>query len=108
MVVRERNTCLRRLQLGVCLRKLDFAWARVDDEKKIAFVDNLAVLEVDLRQNTSNLSSQFYFVDRRKLPEKSKPRVERALQGLACRYDWKRRLRRDRLSLSVMGKAQIR
>jgi hypothetical protein len=44
LVVRERNTCLRRLQLGVCLRKLDFVWARVDDEKKIAFVDDLAIV----------------------------------------------------------------
>jgi hypothetical protein len=93
--------------LGVCLRELDFVWARIDDEQQIALVDNLAVLEVDLRQNTSDLSAQFYFVDRGKLPEKSKPRVDRALQGLACRYDWKRCLRRDRLSLSVMGKTQI-
>src|SRR5258708_10228323 len=97
----------RRLQLGVCLRKLDFVGARVDDEKQIAFVDNLAIFEVDLRQSASNLSAQFYFIDRRKLPEKSKPRVDRALQGLAYRYDRKRRRRRDRASLSVMGKAEI-
>jgi hypothetical protein len=108
LVVRERNTCRRRLQLGVCLRELDFVWAWVDDEKKIAFVDDLAILEVDFRQSTSNLSPQFYSVDGRKLAKKSKPGVNRALQGLASRYDWKRRLRRDRLSLSVMGKAQIR
>jgi len=108
LVVRERNTCLRRLQLGVCLRELDFVGARVDDEKKIAFVDDLAILEVDLRQNTSDLGPQFYFVDRRKLAKKSKPRVDRALQGFAYRYERKCRGRRDRSSFPVMEKAQIR
>jgi hypothetical protein len=108
LVVRERDTRLRRLQLGVCLRKPDFVWARVDDEKKIAFVDNLAILEVDFRQNTSDLRSQFYSVDRRKLAEKSKPGVDLALQGLAYGYDWKWRWRRNRPSFPVVEKAQIR
>jgi hypothetical protein len=105
LVVRECNTRLRRLQLGVGLRELDFVGARVDDEKKIAFVDNLAILEVDFRQSTANLRPQFYSVDRRKLPEKSKPRVDRVLQGLAYRYEWKCRWRRDRSSFLVMEKA---
>jgi hypothetical protein len=108
LVVRERNTCLRRLQLGVGLRELDFVGARVDDEKKIAFVDDLAVLEVDFRQGTSDLRPQFYSVDRGKLAEKPKPRVDRALQGLAYRYERKCRWRRDRSSFPVMENAQIR
>jgi hypothetical protein len=93
--------------LGVCLRELDFVWARVDDEKKIALVDNLAILEMDFRQSTSNLCSHFNSVDRRELAEKSEPRIDRALQGLAYRYEWRCRWRRDRSSLSVMEKAQI-
>jgi hypothetical protein len=108
LVVRERNACLRRLQLGVGLGELDFVGARVDDEKKIALVDDLPVLEVDFRQSTADLSSQFYSIDRRKLAEKSKPRVDRALQGLAYRYEWRCRWRRDRSSFPVMENAQIR
>ena len=105
LVVRERNTGLCRLQLGICLRELDFVWARVDDEKKIALVDDLAILEMDFRQSTSNLRSHFNSVDRRELSEKSKPRVDRALQGLTYGHDWKCRWRRDRSSFLVMEKA---
>ena len=108
LIVRERNTCLCRLQRRVCLRELDFVWARVDDEKKIALVDDLAILEMDFRESTSNLRPHFNSVDRRELAEKSKPRVDRALQGPAYRYEWKCRWRHDRSSLSVMEKAQIR
>jgi hypothetical protein len=71
-------------------------------------VDNLAILEMDFRQSTSNLCSHFNSVDRRELAEKSEPRVDRALQGLAYRYQWKCRWRRDRSSLSVMEQAEIR
>jgi hypothetical protein len=71
-------------------------------------VDDLAILEVDFRQSTADLSPQFYSVDRRKLAEKSKPRVDRAMQGLAYRYELKCRLWRDRSSFSLMEKAEIR
>jgi hypothetical protein len=94
--------------IGRCLRELDFVWAWVDDEKKIAFVDNLAIAEVVFRQSTTDLRPQFYSVDRGKLAEKSKPRVDRALQGLAYRYERKCRWRRDRSSFPVMENAQIR
>jgi hypothetical protein len=94
--------------LGVGLRELDFEWARVEDEKKIAFVDNLAIAEVVSRQSTTDLRPQFYSVDRGKLAEKSKPRVDRALQGFAYRYERKCRWRRDRASFPVMENALIR
>jgi hypothetical protein len=70
-------------------------------------VDDLPILEVDFRQSTADLSSQFYSIDRRKLAEKSKPGVDRALQGLTYRDEWRCRWRRDCSSLPVVEKAEI-
>src|SRR5262249_45666700 len=85
LAVRECKACNRRLQLGLRLGQLDFVRAWIDDEEKIALMDDLAVLEMDFRERPAYLRAQLDAVDCGKLTKESKPRVDIALQRPAYR-----------------------
>ena len=86
----EREARGRGLELGVRLGELDLIGARIDDEEKIALVDDLPVLEMDLGERAADLSAQLDAVDRGELAEKADPRVDIAQQRLAHRHGRKR------------------
>jgi hypothetical protein len=107
LTVRERNARGRRLKLGARLGQPDFIWAWIDDEKKIALVDDLAILEVDLCERATHLSAQLDAVDCGKLSKKSTPRVDIALQRPAYRDGRHGDLWRDGLTTLVVRGAEV-
>ena len=80
----------RGLELGGRLGELDLIGARIDDEKEIALVDDLSVLEMDLGERAADLRPQLDAIDRGELAEEADPRVDIAQQRLAHRDGRKR------------------
>ena len=68
---------LRRLVLGDRLLKGDAIGARVDGEQQVAFVNDLAVLKADRRENAADLGAQRDGIDGGELPEEAGGRGDR-------------------------------
>ncbi len=76
----EFDVGCRGLQRRLRLLELDLVGAWIDREEKVALVDDLAVLEMDLGERSADLGTQFDPVDRRKLAEEAGPGIDLALQ----------------------------
>ena len=53
----------RTLDFRVRLSEFYFVGDRIDHEEEIAFVDDVAVLKMDLRQCAPHLSAKFHLVE---------------------------------------------
>ena len=69
--------------MRVRLRQFDLIWYAIDDEKQVALVDDVAVLEADLNERATDLGAQLKTIYGRELAEKSKPAVQVTLQRRA-------------------------
>ena len=67
--IREHQPCGRVLKLCVRLGEPNLVRSRVDREEKIAFVGDISILEMYLRERAADLSAQFDSFDRRKLTQ---------------------------------------
>jgi hypothetical protein len=74
---------VRRLQLGIGLRQLDFVGARVDGEEKIAFADDVPVLEIYSSQSAADLGAELNLLDRGKLTQEAQSGINLAREWLA-------------------------
>ena len=70
----EPRTGARQLRRG--LVQLDLVGRWVDHEQQITFMDDVAVLEADLRKRAADLCAQLDLIDGRELTQKLKPRVD--------------------------------
>src|ERR1700722_18489155 len=70
---------MRRLELRSRFAELDLIRSRIDLEEKIALLDNVAILEADLRQGASDLRAQLNILHGRKLTQELNPRGETTL-----------------------------
>jgi hypothetical protein len=71
--------------------QFDLVGGRVDFEKEITSVDDIAVLETDLSQGAADLRAQLKMVHGRELAQKSEPAVHVTLQRRAddnLRWRW--------------------
>jgi hypothetical protein len=69
--------------LRVRLSQFDLIWNAIDDEKQIALVDDVAVLEADLSERAADLGAQLKMVHGRELPQEFEPAVHVTLQRRA-------------------------
>src|SRR4029079_18488123 len=91
-----------RFKLRVRLRKSNLIRTRVDHEQQVAFVDDLAVLEVYLSQRASDLRAEFDVIHRRELAKADDLRVDGAPARFADRHLWGRDARLCGLATAAM------
>jgi hypothetical protein len=72
--------------LRVRLSEFYFIGDRIDYEEEISFVDDIAVLKMDLRQCASHLRAKFHLVESGELSKEAESRLEVQLKRLANRY----------------------
>src|SRR4029077_2168926 len=86
LAVGESEARGRGPELGGRLGELDLVGARIDDEKQVALVDDLPILEMELGERAADLRPQLDAVGRRKLAEETYPRVDLAQERRAHRH----------------------
>jgi len=72
------------------LAEPDLVLLLVDHEEQVALVNDVAILEVDLRQRAADLGTKLHAIDGRVLAEKLQLRVQAALQRVADLDGWRR------------------
>ena len=102
----ERKPRRRGLQQSVCSREPDLIGPRVDDKQEVAFVDDLAILEMDLGQCAADLSAQLDAIDCGELTEHADARVDVAHERLAHRDARRRHPWRACGSAGAVGEAE--
>jgi hypothetical protein len=71
LAVGQLQPCRRALQLSRRLSEPVLVGTRIDDEEEIAFVVDVAVLEVNFRERAADLGAQLDLVDRGELAEEA-------------------------------------
>src|SRR6516162_5059914 len=83
LAVGECKPRVSGLELSIGLCQPDLVGSRVDGKEKVAFVDDISILEIDAGQRAADLGTELNLLDRGKLTKEAQPRIDLARQRLA-------------------------
>src|SRR6516162_4471644 len=100
LAVGECKPRVSGLELSIGLCQPDLVGSRVDGKEKVAFVDDISILEIDAGQRAADLGTELNLLDRGKLTQEAQPRINLALKRRAHHdlRDGRSRRRRRRVT----------